>query len=221
MIDLNGNFLSGASLEAAAHYEEAVRSFNLYRGDPMTALAIAIDIAPRFAMAHILKSYLLAFATEPGATGLASQALAATKMLALNGREASHVAALQAIFDGNWTQAGLVLDRHNMNFPRDLVAIQAGHLVDFFRASARSLRDRIAGVLPQWSPAMAGYPVVLGMYAFGLEEMGDYSLAEEMGRRAVELQPLDCWAHHAVAHVMEMQGRAEDGIAWMKSREPD
>jgi hypothetical protein len=41
------------------------------------------------------------------------------------------------------------------------------------------------------------------------------------GRRAlVELQPLDCWAHHAVAHVMEMQGRAEDGIGWMIAREP-
>jgi hypothetical protein len=58
------------------------------------------------------------------------------------------------------------------------------------------------------------------MYAFGLEEMGDYARAEEAGRRAVELQPLDCWAHQAVAHVMEMQGRAQDGIGWMIAREP-
>jgi tetratricopeptide (TPR) repeat protein len=100
------------------------------------------------------------------------------------------------------------------------VALQAGHLMDFFRASARNLRDRIARVLPQWSPGMAGYPIVLGMYAFGLEEMGEFARAEETGRRATELQPLDCWAHHAVAHVLEMQGRAEDGIAWMTSREP-
>ena len=33
------------------------------------------------------------------------------------------------------------------------------------------------------------------------------------------LQPLDAWAHHAVAHVMEMQGRPEDGIGWMITRE--
>jgi tetratricopeptide (TPR) repeat protein len=138
----------------------------------------------------------------------------------LNDREASHVATLEAMLDGGWTQAGLLLDRHNMHYPRDLVALQAGHLIDFFRSSARNLRDRIARVLPQWSPDMTGYPVLLGMYAFGLEETGDYVRAEETGRRAIELQPLDCWAHHAVAHVMEMQGRAEDGIAWMKSREP-
>jgi tetratricopeptide (TPR) repeat protein len=220
MTDLNGNALSGATAEAAAHYEEAVEAFNLYRGDPMTALAKAIEAAPHFAMAHILKTYLLAVATEPEATALAKQTLSSTKALLLNDREASHVATLEAMLDGGWTQAGLLLDRHNMHYPRDLVALQAGHLIDFFRASARNLRDRIARVLPQWSPDMTGYPVLLGMYAFGLEETGDYVRAEETGRRAIELQPLDCWAHHAVAHVMEMQGRAEDGIAWMKSREP-
>src|SRR3546814_11029596 len=58
------------------------------------------------------------------------------------------------------------------------------------------------------------------MHAFGLEETGDYARAEAAGRRALDIQPLDCWAHHAVAHVMEMQGRAEDGIGWMLAREP-
>jgi hypothetical protein len=92
--------------------------------------------------------------------------------------------------------------------------------MDFYRASARGLRDRIARVLPKWSPEMPGYSILLGMHAFGLEETGDYARAEESGRRAVELQPLDSWAHHAVAHVMEMQGRPEDGIGWMIAREP-
>jgi hypothetical protein len=33
----------------------------------------------------------------------------------------------------------------------------------------------------------------------------------------VELQPRDGWGQHAVAHVMEMQGRRRDGIAWMRA----
>ncbi len=33
----------------------------------------------------------------------------------------------------------------------------------------------------------------------------------------VELEPRDGWAQHAVAHVMEMQGRERDGIAWMRA----
>jgi hypothetical protein len=101
-----------------------------------------------------------------------------------------------------------------------LLALQAGHLADFYCANARSLRDRIARALPAWSTDMPGYSFLVGMYSFGLEECGDYARAEDEGRRAVAMEPLDCWAHHAVTHVMEMQGRAEDGIGWMIAREP-
>ena len=65
---------------------------------------------------------------------------------------------------------------------------------------------------------MPGYHAVLGMYAFGLEETGDYARAESAGRRAVELEPRDGWAWHAVAHVMEMQNRRRDGVAWLGER---
>lgn len=67
---------------------------------------------------------------------------------------------------------------------------------------------------------MPGHSIVLGMYAFGLEEAGQYAQAEDVGRSALDVQPLDCWAHHAVAHVMEMQARHQDGIGWMIAREP-
>ena len=40
------------------------------------------------------------------------------------------------------------------------------------------------------------------------------------GRRAVELNPSDIWAAHAVAHVAEMQGRLEDGLAWITRLAP-
>ena len=67
---------------------------------------------------------------------------------------------------------------------------------------------------------MPGYHAMLGMHAFGLEEMGDYIRAERVGRSAVEIEPRDGWAQHAVAHVMEMQSRQQDGIAWMRAN-PD
>jgi tetratricopeptide (TPR) repeat protein len=218
--DKQGNPLSGATVEAAKFFDEAVEAFNLYRGDPVALLDSAIKAAPDFAMAHILKAHLFALATEPDATREAKAILRKVKTLRLSDREAAHVAALDLLTEGNWTAAATMLDYHNARYPHDLVALQSGHLIDFFRASARSLRGRIARVLPKWSPDMPGYSILLGMQAFGLEEAGDYARAEELGRRAVDLQPLDCWAHHAVAHVMEMQGRAEDGIGWMIAREP-
>ena len=50
---------------------------------------------------------------------------------------------------------------------------------------------------------------------FDLEEMADYAGAEAQSRAAVEIEPCDGWAQHAVAHVMEMQCHQRDGIAWM------
>ncbi|WP_119462890.1 tetratricopeptide repeat protein [Rhodospirillaceae bacterium SYSU D60014] len=218
--DKQDNALSGATAEAADLFDQAIEMFNIYRGDPVAILDRAVEAAPEFAMAHILKAHLLGLATEPEATKEAKAILGKVKTLRLSDREASHIAALDLLVAGRWTAAAVALDRHNALYPRDIVALQSGHLMDFFRASARDLRDRIARVLPIWSPDMPGYPILLGMHSFGLEETGDYARAEEAGRRAVELQPLDCWAHHAVAHVMEMQGRVEDGIGWMIAREP-
>ncbi|MDN3557419.1 tetratricopeptide repeat protein [Halomonas maura] len=218
--DRQGNPLSGATPAAVDAYDEAVTAFNLYRGDPVARLDEAIAQAPAFAMAHLLKAWLYAVATEPEAAEQARAIAEGVRSLALDAREASLLAALDRLLQGNWTAAALALDRHNVDFPRDLVGLQCGHLLDFYRANARDLRDRIARVLPQWSAEVPGYSLLLGMHAFGLEETGDYARAEAQGRRAVELEPLDCWAHHAVAHVMEMQGRAEDGIGWMTIREP-
>ena len=202
------------------YFNAAIRAFNIYRGDPVALADQAIEAAPDFAMPHILKAYLFGLATEPEATAEACTILAKVRPLAKTDLERSHIGALDALLANNWTEAATRLDRHNMAFPHDILGLQAGHLMDFYRANARDMRDRIARVLPKWSENQAGYSILLGMYAFGLEETGDYARAEDMGREAVERDPLDCWAQHAVAHVLEMQGRAEDGIEWMASREP-
>lgn len=220
MVDRQGNPLTGATANALDDYERAVWSFNIYRGDPIALLDRAIEAAPEFVMAYLLKGHLYALATEPEASAEAQRLLDRASSLPCNEREQSHCAALGRILAGNWNAAAITMDLHNAGHPHDLVALQVGHLIDFYRANARSLRDRIARTLPQWSREMPGYSIVLGLYAFGLEESGDYARAEATGREALSLEPQDCWAHHAVAHVMEMQGRARDGIGWMSAREP-
>lgn len=219
LADQQGNPVSGATPDAIELFDRSMRAFNIYQGDPVAPLDQAIRICPEFAMAHIARAHLFASSSEPAAMLQARAALDQARMLPLSERERSHIAALDRLLAGEWSQAALLLDRHNMHHPRDLLALQSGHLIDFFCANARNLRDRPARVLPGWSPDVPGYPILLGMYAFGLEECGEYAHAEDVGRHAVALEPLDCWAHHAVTHVMEMQGRPEDGIGWMIARE--
>lgn len=218
--DQQGNFISGAAPNAIEHYSQAARAFNLYSGDPFIPLDRAIAEAPEFAMAHILKATLFAVSTEPAATLEAQKIIGEVRALPLNEREESLLQALSQLACGNWTAAATTLDYHSALFPHDLIALQCGHLMDFYRANGRDLRDRIARTLPHWSAEIPGYSVILGMYAFGLEECGDYARAEEFAHGAIELEPFDCWAHHAAAHVMEMQERTAEGIDWMKSREP-
>ncbi|MFV9474277.1 tetratricopeptide repeat protein [Advenella sp. RU8] len=219
MTDLQGNRLAQASAEAVDYYDQAVAAFNIYTGDPFSLVNQAIEVSPGFAMAHIFKAYMLAVATEPVMNGYAKDTLRHLRSMHLSDREASHLGALELMLQGEWTAAALALDIHNCHYPLDILALQAGHLIDLYRANARNLRDRLARVLPYWSNNVPGYSILLGMYAFGLEETGDYDRAEETGRKATELQPRDCWAHHAVAHVLEMQGRVLEGVKWMTARE--
>jgi tetratricopeptide (TPR) repeat protein len=217
--DKQGNILSDATPEAADLLDQAVTAFNVFRGDPLSLLDQAMAAAPRFAAAPIAKALLFAMNAEPGAVKAAAQLLDQAKALRQTERDASQAAIVGEIIAGEWTRAARLTDQHNIRFPRDLLAIQAGHMIDFYHANARSLRDRITRVLPHWSPDIPGYSFLLGMHAFGLEETGDHGRAEETGRRALEMNPADSWAHHAVAHVMEMQGRPQDGIGWMIARE--
>ena len=122
------------------------------------------------------------------------------------------VGAARVLVDGDWTGACKAFDRVLVEYPRDVLALQTAHLFDFYRGDSLNLRNRIARVLPAWNRNVPGYSYVLGMYAFGLEECNQYDEAECTARNALEIEPKDGWAVHAGTHVMEMQGRIDEGI---------
>jgi hypothetical protein len=214
--DRHGHPLSGASAGARDDYERAIGLFRLYSGDPLAAADAAIADSPGFAMAHLLKAWLNLLGTEPAGIEAARAAHVAAVPLCRTAREKGHLAAVGHLVEGRWHAASQAILRVGTDHPHDLLALQTGHQIDFFTGNTRMLRDRVARALVEWSPGMPGYHALLGMHAFGLEEMGDYGRAEASGRRAVELEPRDGWAQHAVAHVLEMQGRTGDGVAWMR-----
>jgi hypothetical protein len=76
-------------------------------------------------------------------------------------------------------------------------------------------------VVPAWSEDVPGFSSILACHAFAHEEAGNYLAAEPSGRRAIELDPGDLWAAHAIAHVLESQGRRSEGIQWLTMLAPN
>src|SRR5262249_54363406 len=105
-----------------------------------------------------------------------------------------------------------------LEHPRDALALHWAHHWDHLRGDAESLRQRPARALPEWDDADPLFPCILGLYAFGLAECQQYALSEEVGRRALGMARVP-WAVHAVTHVMEMQGRFDDGAAWLRQQQ--
>ena len=222
-VDRRGVPVSGADGEAIAGFERALGAFQSYVGDPVAMLDETLAAAPAFVAGHLLKAFALYTLAERPFAALARDALAAAQAHAAQAtdRERGLIAAGERLVAGEWDAAALALDRVLAQHPRDALALQTGHLMDFFRGDAANLRNRVSRVLPHWHAELPGYSYVLGMHAFGLEEMNQYREAEEVGRRALAIEPRDGWSVHAVTHVMEMEGRIDEGVDWLASREAD
>lgn len=221
--DARGVAHSTTSDSALQLYETALRQFQSYRGDALATLDAALAADPQFASAHLFKAFVLYTLSEKKYLPDVVQSLDAARALAatMAPRERQLLAAGDQLVRGEWDDASRTFDSVLQDHPRDALAVQTAHLMDFFRGDALNLRNRVARALPHWSADLPGYSFVRGMFAFGLEECNQYPDAERVARQALDIEPQDGWSVHAVTHVMEMQGRIDEGIAWLESREQD
>ena len=220
MNDPRGVPVSGGSANSLQIYEQALRALNVYRGDPVAIIDQALAADPDFAMGHVLRAQVQVTMWERSVLPGVQAGVARLHALhgGMNDRERRHARSLGLWAGGDWEGHRAELDRLLAEYPRDLLALQVGHLADFFHSDRDNLRGRVARAMPAWTREDPGYGFLLAMQAFGLEECGAYGEAEETGRRALELEADDCWAQHAVAHVMEMQARQAEGIGFMEGR---
>jgi tetratricopeptide (TPR) repeat protein len=222
LIDQLGNPVSVRNRIALDLYDQAVTQFAFYRTDPIATIDEALANDPTFIMGHCFKAGLLATSSERGCEAGIAEALAAAERHVGHAleRERMHLNAARAWLNRDFPGAAKLYGDICAEYPRDFLALQIAHLMDFLLGHASMLRDRPAQVLPAWSASDPLRGVILGMHAFGLEECGAYDDAEALGRRAIELNPADIWAVHAAIHVFEMRGRARAGIEFIKETAP-
>jgi tetratricopeptide (TPR) repeat protein len=216
--DARGLEVTAADAKSLALYDAALASLVGQRGDAAARTAAALAHDPLLASAYCLRAAALVLAGNAAAhRPLAATLRVLDGLTTVNDRERRHTAAARAWLEGN---PALALERYAaivVDHPRDSVALQVAHSLDFRLGHREMLRDRIAEVLPHWDDSIPGFGYVLGLHAFGLEENGDYARAEAVARESLRLAPDNAGAIHVVAHVMEMQGRAREGIEWLEA----
>ncbi len=217
LYDNRGLAVSTSNRSSLDLYEAAAQQMLSYSTGALATIDGALERDPGFVLGHCLKAALVAGATEASLEPMLAAAVLAGERCAASAteRERMHLAAARAWLERDFARSIDLYGRIAVEYPRDTVALQTAHVGHFYLGRAGMLRDNVAQVLHAWDESVPGYGYVLGMYAFGLEENGDYGHAEEAGRRGVELEPGDAWSSHAVAHVLEMNARLGEGIRWL------
>lgn len=196
----------------------ALADFLAHRGDPLAAARAAVQADPQSGAAQLVEATLLLCSRDARDFEPAARAYARLTRLTLEPHERAHLAALHAALEGDLAGASRAYDEILAGAPHDLLALAAAQTFDYYLGNPGSQRARTARALASWERTAPGYHAVLAMHAYALQECGAYEEAEAAAYRALALQPWDVRAHHAVAHVMEMQGRFEEGIRWMGAR---
>ncbi|MEL6370429.1 MAG: tetratricopeptide repeat protein [Pseudomonadota bacterium] len=204
--------IAGATAETAKGYDGYVHEFLAY-GANLRALFDVADAAPDCALVNAHAAALhLAF---EGAEGWQNAAPFLDRMR----RGASKVSERERLFceaTHHWhlkryDLALKALDELTVRWPADLCAIKWGQYHAFNLGDQKALL-RFA---QRASVAHENRPYAHGMVAFAYEQNHELERAADEAFRATEIALDDAWAHHALAHVMETQGRAREGANWM------
>jgi tetratricopeptide (TPR) repeat protein len=220
--DALGLSLTTQSAAAAAAFDHAVAGYITYRADGAERLAALLEADPDFALAHVLKGYFMMLAYKHALVPAACEAAdaAARLMPSATSREQAHLFALRAWIANEPDRAASIWQQIVDEQPHDILAFRLAHLINFWLGRPASMLASVQGVLRHWSDELPCYNAVLGCLCFANEESGHYTEAEQAGRTAIGRDPSDLWSAHGVAHVLEMQGRRAEGLAWLEPLVP-
>jgi tetratricopeptide (TPR) repeat protein len=211
-----------AERNSSSRCNYALELLHTHRGNPLREVERVLVDDPQNVLGHCLRAALIVRADNDAARPAVAASVAAIEAACpdIHNPARRHAAAARAWLNGDPLLATQLYGAITAHWPRDILALAVAHALDFRLGRRRAMRDRVARVLPEWEDATPGYASVLAMYAFALEENGQYRRAEKTARRALALDPGHPSAIHVIAHVMEMEGSVQEGLAFLAATEP-
>ena len=216
--DERGHVMTTESPQAATALDLAIHNFLHWRAAIMPNLQAALAADPGFGFAHVALGLVLHGARNvhcrPKIAATLEAATAAAP--AMTARERLYLQALETAAAGRIAESVTCYERILLDHPTDLFAQRLAQMELFWIGEMAWSAAISGGVADAWGPEVASHGVHLSCRAFDLEETWAYAEAERLGRKAVEIDPTDVWGTHAVAHVLLMQGRYREGVAWLE-----
>lgn len=221
--DNSGQEFTAANQQAVDAFERTVEALYRVATDTGVHLKAVFEADPEMPMAHCLKGYFFMFMASAPLKQRAQKAHQDALKFAKHAtpREIAHIKALGFWSSDQKSSAIKIWDEILEQHPLDAVALRLGHFGHFYSGDAVAMRKVLETVYPSWGPSTPGYSFILGMRGFAFEECGDYQDAEKFARAGLEIDAVDPWAIHAVAHIMEMQERRAEGVQWINGHKPN
>ncbi|WP_299733708.1 tetratricopeptide repeat protein [uncultured Tateyamaria sp.] len=169
---------------------------------------------PGNGLANAYAAILYMLLEAPAAPKLAQPFLDnAERATGLTPREAGAVEAARLFVTGKIPKLIELCEATVSAYPRDMVMLKLGQYHTFnigdFPAMLR--------VAQKAQPGAADIAYAHGMLAFGFEECHLLDHAEQAARHALDLDPSEPWAHHALAHIYLTRGQVTEGTEFLES----
>ena len=215
--DTRGHKLSSKNELAANACAIAMDHYMERKSDVAILLQQALEHDPQCTIAHATMGLMLHGARHSKFQPQIMESLAKAKQFAsdVSDREQHYVKALEFAAIGQLSDSVRCFETILEKTPTDGFALSLCQAELFWLGDMKRSLVASTSVADHWNESVSGYSEFLAIQAFDLEEAGHYNQAEDAGRAALDLNPTNIWATHAVTHVMYMQGRHAEGIEWI------
>jgi len=213
--------VSTTSPAASESLSKAVESFANRRPDVVKHIQQSLEHDPGFALAHAVMGLMMFGARSTALIDLSKDALSKAQkyQAGINTREAKYIAALEKVLSGQLKAAVVMYEEILAEHPTDVLALVLAQSELFWLGEMQWSCRVSASVEQYWTPDVPGYADYLAVRAFDLEETNQFEEAERVARKAVDMDPGNIWATHAIAHVLLMQNRIDEGSQWMREQQ--
>jgi hypothetical protein len=204
---------------ALRHYYAAEQAFLHHEDGLQETLDAALERDPGLPLAHVLRAFSLALLARPEhASTIARAADQAQRHLwerAHHPREAALVASVAQLQQG--PDACLEALRRAMDAaPTCALSAKLHHALAFMHGRLAASRTAITFATDKRE--VEARPVITGLLAFTAGEALEHTRAESLARAALDLDPQDAWAFHALVHALGALGRASEALRLLDAR---